>query len=109
MEDGIINVSELKAGQQFTLDIASHEVVLTKLEEPNKFTMGDWFTDEVEIYIIESQIEEDKPLHYALKPMSLEEGLRLNKGKFGKDIVMHDFLGREVEGIEMEEAEETED
>ncbi len=108
MEDGIINISELKTGQQFTLDIASHEVVLTKLEEPHKFTMEDWFEDEAEVYIIESQIEEDKPLHYALTPMSLEEGLRLNKGKFGKDIVMYDFLGREVEGIEMDKAEEAE-
>ncbi len=109
MEDGIIDISALKAGQQFTLDIANHEVILTKLEEPRKFTIEDWFPDEAEVYIIESQIEEDKPLHYAFKPMSLEEGLRLNKGKFGKDLVMYDFLGREVEGIEMEEKEEAEE
>ena len=106
MEDGIIDISALKTGQQFTLDIANHEVVLTKLEEPHKFTIEDWFPDEAEVYIIEDKIEEDKPLHYAFKPMTLEEGLKLNQGKFGKNLVMHDFLGREVEGIEMEEGEE---
>ena len=106
MEDGIIDISTLKPGQKFTLDIANHEVILTKLEEPHKFTIEDWFPDEAEVYIIEDKIEEDKPLHYAFKPMTLEEGLKLNQGKFGKNLVMHDFLGREVEGIEMEEGEE---
>ena len=43
MEDGIINISELKTGQQLTVDICSHEVILTKLEEPHKFTIEDWF------------------------------------------------------------------
>ena len=103
MEDGIIDISTLKPGQKFTLDIANHEVILTKLEEPHKFTIEDWFPDEAEVYIMEDRIEEDQPLHYAFKPMTLEEGERLNKGKFGKDLVMFDFLGREVEGIEMEE------
>ncbi len=106
MEDGIINIAELKTGQQFTLDIASHEVIFTKLDEPQKFNVEDWFPDEAEIYIMESKIEEDEPLHYAFEPMTLEEGQRRNQGKFGKDLVMFDFLGREVEGIEMEEEEE---
>ena len=106
MEEGIIKISELKTGQKFTLDIANHEAILTKLEEPQKFTMEDWFEDEVEVYIIEDRIEEDEPLHYAFEPMTLEEGKRRNKGKFGKDLVMYDFLGRVVEGIEMEEEEE---
>ena len=106
MEDGIINISELKSGQQLTLEICTHEVILTKLEEPHKFTMGDWFEDEVEVYIIEDQIKEDEPLHYAFELMSLQEGKQRNEGKFGKDLVMHDFLGRVVDGIEMEDEEE---
>jgi hypothetical protein len=109
MEEGIINISELKTGQKFTLDIANHEAILTKLEEPHKFTMEDWFEDEVEVYIIEDRIEEDEPLHYAFEPMTLEEGKRRNAGKFGKDLVMYDFLGRVVEGIEMEEEEDEEE
>jgi hypothetical protein len=109
MENGIIKISELKAGQKLTLDIGNHEVVLTKLEEPHKFTMEEWFSDEVEIFIIEDQIEEDEPLHYAFEHMSLDEGMKRNAGKFGKDLVMYDFLGRAVEGIEVEEEEEGED
>ena len=106
MEDETINISELKTGQRLTLDICSHEVILTKLEEPHKFSMEDWFEKEVQVYIIEDQIKEDERLHYAFEPMSLQEGNRRNKGKFGKDLVMYDFLGRVVEGIEMEDAEE---
>ena len=106
MEDGIINISELKSGQQLTVEICTHEVILTKLEEPHKFTMGDWFEEEAEVYIIEDQIKEDEPLHYAFEFMNLQEGKQRNKGKFGKDLVMYDFLGSVVDGIEMEEAEE---
>ncbi len=105
MEDGI-NISELKTGQQLTLDIGSREVILTKLKEPHKFNMEDWFEDEREIYIIEDQIKEDEPLHYAFELMSLQEGKQRNEGKFGKDLVMYDFLGRVVDGIEMEDEEE---
>ncbi|MCP3867824.1 MAG: hypothetical protein GY703_06965 [Gammaproteobacteria bacterium] len=103
MEDGVINIAELKTGQQFTLDICSHEVILTKLDEPHKFTMEDWFESEAEVYLVEDQIKEDEPLHYAFEPMSLQEGKQRNKGKFGRNLVMHDFLGRVVEGIEMED------
>jgi hypothetical protein len=106
MEDGIINVPELKPGQKFTLEIGSLEPVFTKLEEPHKFTMEDWFDEEVEIYIIEDKIEEDEPLHYAFEPMTLEEGLKRNEGKFGKYLVMRDFFGRVVDGIEMVEEEQ---
>ena len=109
MEDGIINISELKTGQKFTLEFGSREPIFTKLEEPHKFTMEDWFEDEVEVYIIEEQIKEDELLHYAFEPMSLQEGKQRNEGKFGKDLVMYDFLGRVVEGIEMEEEEEEEE
>jgi hypothetical protein len=41
--------------------------------------------------------------------MSLEEGMKRNEGKFGKDLVMDDFLGREVEGIGIEEGEQEEE
>ena len=112
MEDGIINISELKTGQKFTLEFGSIEPTFTKLDEPQKFIMEDWFDDELEVYIIEDKIEEDEPLHYALEPMTLEEGMKKNEGKFGKYLVMRDFFGRVVEGIEMledeDEAEEAE-
>lgn len=108
MEDGVINISELKTGQQFTLDICSHEVILTKLDEPGKFTMEDWFEDTRQVYIMEDKIEEDEPLHYAYEPMTLQEGKKRNEGKFGKNLVMFDFLGRPVDGIEMEEEDEAE-
>ena len=106
MEVEIINISELKTGQKLTLDICAHEVILTKLDEPHKFSTVDWFEDEVDVYIIEDQIKEDEPLHYAFEPMSLQEGKQRNEGKFGKNLVMYDFLGRVVEGIEMEDEEE---
>jgi hypothetical protein len=109
MEDGVINVSELKTGQKFTLDMGLREVIFTKLEEPKKFTMEDWFEDEVDVYIMEDQIEEDEPLHYAFEPMTLEEGMQRNEGKFGKNLVMRDFIGRVVEGIEMDDEDEGEE
>ncbi len=108
MEDGIINISELKTGQKVTLEIGSLEPILTKLDEPRKFLMEDWGEDEKEIYIIEDKIEEDEPLHWAYRPMTLEEGTKLNEGKFGKFLEMYDFFGRDVEGFEIEEPEEEE-
>ena len=109
MEDDVIDISQLTTGQKFTLDMGLREVTFTKLEEAKKFTMEDWFDDEVEIYIMEDKIEEDEPLHYAYQPMSLAEGMERNKGKFGKNLVMYDFIGRVVEGIEMEDEEDEED
>jgi hypothetical protein len=106
MEDDVIDISQLQTGQKFTLDMGIREVVFTKLEEPKKFSMEDWFENTVNVYIMEDRIEEDEPLHYAYQPMSLAEGMERNKGKFGKDLVMWDFIGRVVEGIEMEEEEE---
>ena len=108
MEDGIINISELKTGQKFMLEFGNPEPIFTKLEEPNKFTMEDWFEDEVEVYIVEDKIEEDKPLHYAFEPMTLEEGMKSNEGKFGKYLVMRDFFNRVVSSIEMLEEEKEE-
>jgi hypothetical protein len=109
MEDGIINISELKTGQKFTLEFGTPEPTFTKLDEPQKFLMEDWFEDGVEIYIIEDKIEEDEILHYAFEPMTLEEGIKRNEGKFGKYLVMRDFFGRAVEGIEMLEEEAKEE
>ena len=106
MEDDVITISELKTGQKFTLDMGLREVVFTKLEEPKKFNMEDWFEDEREVYLMEDRIEEDEPLHYAYEPMTLEEGMKRNEGKFGKNLVMYDFIGRVVEGIEMDDEEE---
>jgi len=106
MEDDVITISELKTGQKFTLDMGLREVVFTKLEEPKKFNMEDWFEDEREVYLMEDKIEEDEPLHYAYEPMTLEEGMKRNEGKFGKNLVMYDFIGRVVEGIEMDDEEE---
>lgn len=103
MEDGVIDISELKAGQKFTLDMGLREVVFTKLEEPKKFSMEDWFEKTVEVYLMEDKIEEDEPLHYAYEPLTLAEGMERNRGKFGKNLVMYDFIGRVVEGIEMDE------
>jgi len=99
MEDDVITIAELKTGQKFTLDMGIREVVFTKLAEPKKFNMEDWFEHEVEIYIMEDKIEEDEPLHYAYEPMTLAEGMQRNQGKFGKNLVMYDFIGRTVEGI----------
>ncbi len=107
-EDDIITIKDLKIGQKFTLDMGLREVIFTKLEEPKKFLMEDWFDDEVEIYLMEDKIEEDEPLHYSFENMSLEEGLKRNEGKFGKNLVMYDFIGRVVEGIEMEDEDEAE-
>ncbi len=106
MDDDAVQIAELKTGQQLSLDIGSREVVLTKLEEPHRFRMDGWFPEEKAVYIMQDQIEEDQPLHYAFEPMTLEEGMKRNEGKFGKNLVMYDFLGREVEGIEMEEEDE---
>ena len=109
MEDGIINISELKTGQKFTLEFGGPEPTFTKLEEPHKFTMEDWFEAKVEVYIIEDKIEEGELLHYAYEPMTLEEGMKRNEGKFGKYLVMRDFFDRVVDGIEMLEEEEEAD
>lgn len=109
MEDDVINIAELKTGQQFTLDFGVSEVDFTKLEEPKKFKMKGWLPRTTEVYIMEDQIEEDEPLHYAYEPMSLEEGMKRNEGKFGKNLVMYDFIGRVVEGIEMDDEEDAEE
>ncbi|MEG3641214.1 hypothetical protein [Magnetococcus sp. PR-3] len=108
MDEDIIVINDLKPGTKVSIEFGNMEPVLTKMDEPKKFLMEDWSEDEMEIYILEDQIEEDEPLHYALEPMTLEEGLKRNEGKFGVNRIMWNFLGREVEGFEVEEAEEEE-
>ena len=103
-----IEIAKIKPGQSVTLEFGNKEPILTKLEEPNKFTLADWYDDEErEVYILDEVIAEDEPLRYSFKPMdSLDAALRADRGKFGKDRNLMDFLGRTVDGIEMEEEEE---
>ena len=105
-----IEVAKIKVGQSVTLEFGNKEPILTKLEEPRKFKMEDWYEEEREIYILEEVIEEDEPLHFSFEPFdSLQAGLKANgSAKFGQDLKVMDFLGRVVEGIEMEEEEEAE-
>ncbi|MBF0589900.1 MAG: hypothetical protein HQL53_12310 [Magnetococcales bacterium] len=105
-----LEVAQMKTGQTVTLEFGNREAVLTKLEEPRKFNMADWFDEEeVEVYILEDVIEEDEPLHYCRTPVeSLEAALKADEGKFGAARDISDFLGRVVDGMEMEEEEEGE-
>ncbi|HIJ86007.1 MAG: hypothetical protein HW380_3918 [Magnetococcales bacterium] len=104
-----VEIAKLKPGQAVTLEFGNKEVILTRMEEPRKFKMEDWFEDEAEVFILEDTIEEDEPLHYSLKPVSDPAGLLArSKGLFGVDSPVRDFLGRVVGGIEMEEEEEEE-
>lgn len=104
-----VEIAQLKPGHKVTLEFGEKEVVLTKLEEPRKFNMEDWFEDETEVFILEDVIEEDKPLHYSLEPVANPTAmLASNKGVFGIKTNISDFLGRVVGSIEMEETEEEE-
>lgn len=105
-----VEIAKLRPDQTVTLEFGNKEVILTKLEEPRKFKMEDWFEDEMEVYILEDTIEEDEPLHYSLEPFE-DPSVLLNKNKdlFGVKRGVHDFLGRVVGGIEMEEEEEEEE
>ncbi|MGN7611863.1 hypothetical protein ACQZV8_07230 [Magnetococcales bacterium HHB-1] len=100
-----IEVAQIKMGQSVTLEIGDKEPILTKLEEPNKFRMEDWFDEETDIFLLNETIEEDELLYYTLiaPSGSLKEMLAENEEKFGADRTLNDFLGRVVEGIEMEE------
>lgn len=105
-----VEIAQLKPGHKVTLEFGEKEVILTKLEEPRKFNMEDWFEDETEIFILEDVIEEDEPLHYSLEPVVNPTAmLASNKGVFGVKTNVFDFLGRVVGGIEMEEDDEEED
>lgn len=104
-----VEIAQLKPGQKVTLEFGEKEVILTKLKEPRKFSMEDWFEDEAEVFILEDLIEEDKPLHYSLESVANPaEALAGDKGLFGVKANVSDFLGRVVGGIEMEEEEEEE-
>ncbi|MEO5371887.1 MAG: hypothetical protein H7833_17605 [Magnetococcus sp. DMHC-1] len=103
-----IEVAKIKPGQTLTLEFGNREAVLTKLDEPRKFKVEEWFPEEQEFYILDDAIVEDEPLHYSFEPVTipLAEALaedRLNFGLFKK---VKDFMGRPVGGIEMDEEEE---
>lgn len=105
-----ITVANVKPGQSFTLTFGNKEPVFTKVGEPNLFNVEEWFPEEREIYILETEIAEDEPLHYSLKPFaSLDEALKIDKGVFGAKKQVFDFLGHTVDSIESEDLEEEED
>jgi hypothetical protein len=102
-----IEVAKIKVGQSVTLEFGNKEPILTKLEEPRKFKMEDWYEEEREVYILEDVIAEDEPLHYSFEPFdSLNAGLKVDGGIFGQDRRVLNFLDRVVDGIEMDEEEE---
>ncbi len=105
-----IEVTKMKVGQSVTLEFGNKEPILTKLAEPRKFKMEDWYEEEREVYILDDIIEEDEPLHFSFEPFeSLEAGLKADGGVFGQDKKVLDFLGRPLDGFEMEEEEEEEE
>ncbi|MBF0152715.1 MAG: hypothetical protein HQL64_03115 [Magnetococcales bacterium] len=103
-----IEVAKIKPGQNLTLEFGNREAVLTKLEEPKKFKVEEWFPEEREFYILDEVIEEDAPLHYSMEPvaLSLEDALADDRLNFGLHKKIKDFMGRPVGSIEMEEEEE---
>ena len=104
-----IDVAALKPGQTFTLELGDKEAILTKLDAPRHFKVEDFYMDETEIFVLTPVIEEDELVYYSLQDFpSLDAGLKQNEGKFGKDLVVLNFLNRPVDGIEMDEEEEEE-
>ncbi len=105
-----IAVADIKVGQSVTIEFGNKEPILTKLEEPNKFKIEDWYEEEERaIYILDEVIEEDEPLRYSFDSLdSLDAGLRADGKTFGQNRKVLDFLNRTVDGIEMEEEEEPE-
>ena len=103
-----IEIAKIKPGQSVTLEFGNKEPILTKLEEPRKFKLEDWYEEEErEIYLLDDVIEEDQPLRYTFDPITDPQAmLRADSGKFGKNRKILDFLGRMVDGIEMEDEEE---
>lgn len=105
-----IAVADLKLGQPITLEYGNKSPILTKIEEPNKFKIEDWYEEEREIYLLDETITVDEPLHYTFeKGSNLKALLAADKGKFGVNRHVMDFLGRPLEGFEVEEDEEEED
>ncbi|MBF0424847.1 MAG: hypothetical protein HQL66_03395 [Magnetococcales bacterium] len=106
-----IEVAKIKPGQSLTLEFGNREAVLTKLAEPKKFRIEEWFPEEHEIYILDEAIAEEKLLHCSLEPVtvSLEEALADDLHNFGLSRKVQNFLGRPVGSIEMEEEEEEEE
>ena len=105
-----LEIAKMKPGQSVTLELGDKEPILTKLEGVQHFKLEDWYGEEREIYLLEDVIQEDEPLHYSFGPLSRssKDALEKDRGKFGQDREILDFLGRTVDSIEMEEEEEAE-
>ncbi|MBF0159842.1 MAG: hypothetical protein HQL58_09975 [Magnetococcales bacterium] len=103
-----IDVESVKEGQVITLELGDRSAVLTKLEQPRHFAIADWFPEEQQVYLLNDTIEEGELLYYSMEPdpMTLEAALRAEAGRFGVNRRVHDFLGRPVDSIEMEQEEE---
>ncbi|MBF0124787.1 MAG: hypothetical protein HQL60_05580 [Magnetococcales bacterium] len=105
-----IDLATVASGQVITLEFGDRSAVLTKLEQPRHFAVADWFPEEQPIYLLNDAIEEGEMLYYSMEPVdtTLEEALRADRGRFGINRRIGDFLGRPVDSIEMEEEEEEE-
>ncbi|MEO5365019.1 MAG: hypothetical protein H7831_01405 [Magnetococcus sp. WYHC-3] len=111
-DEGSIEIAKLKPGQSFTLDYGNKSPVLTKLDEPRKFKMEDWYEDETDIWVLDDVIEEDAPVRYSL--VEIPEGrvtqmIEEDRHLFGVNRRIRDFLGRDVGGIELGDDEEGEE
>ncbi|MBF0178964.1 MAG: hypothetical protein HQM03_02930 [Magnetococcales bacterium] len=105
-----IEVANIKPGQSVTLDFGNKTPILTRLEEPRKFKIEEWYPEEREIWLLDDVIAEDEPLRYCFDPkLTLAEALRADQKIFGQNRKLFDFMGRVVGGIEMEEEEEDEE
>lgn len=102
-----IAIADIKVGQAVTLEFGNKSPILTKIEEPNKFKIEEWYEEERELYVLDEAITVDEPLHCLFeKGVSLDQAMARDKGKFGVNCAVMDFLGRTVDGFEMEEDED---
>ncbi|MBF0212778.1 MAG: hypothetical protein HQM00_04330 [Magnetococcales bacterium] len=101
-----IEVGKIKPGQIVTLEFGNKSPILTKLEAPGQFSMEDWYPEPCDIYILDEEIAEDEPLHYSFDASVTLDDLEADQKLFGEQRKIHDFLGRVVGSIEMEEDED---
>ncbi|MBF0272444.1 MAG: hypothetical protein HQL98_10310 [Magnetococcales bacterium] len=104
-----IEVEKIKPGQTVTLEFGGKSPILTRLDAPGHFSMEDWYPEACDIYLLDDVIAEDEPLHYSLDPSVTLGDLEADEKRFGEQRQIHDFLGRVVGSIEMEEDEEDEE
>ncbi|MEO5345536.1 MAG: hypothetical protein H7834_04040 [Magnetococcus sp. YQC-9] len=101
-----IEVAKIKPGQSITLEFGNKSPILTRLDEPRKFTMEEWYPEEREIYVLDEEIAEDEPVRYAFDPELTLDDLEEDRKRFGQERRIFDFLGRVVGSIEGDEEEE---